>query len=163
HVLDGQRRFVVVEGEAGSGKSRLAAQFAVEAHAEGAVVMWGRSTTEAIVPYEPMVEALRTVLRTVSPEARQRVVTGRHGLAMMLVIGTVRLTPAVDNPALDALLGDLRRDIILKRIRLGGLGEPDVAELLGADGRSISPAHAAAVHRATRGNAFFVTELAHHA
>ena len=83
-TLAGQRRFVVIEGEAGSGKSRLAAHFAEQAHAAGAIVLWGRSTTEAIVPYEPLVEALRTVLRTVSPDARQRVITGRHGLAMLV-------------------------------------------------------------------------------
>ena len=83
-ALTGKRRFVLIEGEAGAGKSRLAAQFANEAHGNGAVVLWGRATTEAIVPYEPLVEALRTVLRTVSPEARRRVVEGRDGLALLM-------------------------------------------------------------------------------
>jgi hypothetical protein len=80
----GRRRFVVIEGEAGGGKSRLAAQFAVEAHSEGAIVLWGRATSEAIVPYEPMVEAFRTVLRTISEAARHRVIAGRKGLATLL-------------------------------------------------------------------------------
>ena len=82
--------------------------------------------------------------------------------ARVLVIGTVRTTPSTDNPALDALLSDLRRDIMLKRIGLGGLAEDDVAALLGADGQEVAAARVAAVHRATRGNAFFVTELVHH-
>ena len=63
----GGSRIALLVGEAGAGKSRLAARFAAEVHGEGAIVLWGRATAEAIVPFEPMVEAMRTVLRTVSP------------------------------------------------------------------------------------------------
>ena len=47
-------------------------------------MLWGRATAEAIVPFEPMVEAIRTVLRTVSPEARRRVAADRGILQLLL-------------------------------------------------------------------------------
>ncbi len=231
-ALAGRRRLVVVEGEAGAGKSRLSAYFAGRVHLEGAVVMWGRATPEAVVPYEPLVEALRTVLRTVSPEARSRVVTGRDGLltlmpyvddlapdldiarpevgtdryvlfetvaelldaesaawpvvfvlddlqwadplslrllrhllqherpGRLLMVGTVRSSPVTPNSALDAFLADLGRDGLVDRVSLEGLAEEEVGELLERSGFGAAPARAAAIHRATRGNPFFVTELA---
>ena len=39
---------------------------------------------EAIVPFEPIVEAMRTVLRTVSLDARRRVALGRGHLGLLL-------------------------------------------------------------------------------
>ena len=50
---------VVVAGEPGIGKTRLAARVAVAAHAEGGVVLYGRADEESVLPYQPFVEALR--------------------------------------------------------------------------------------------------------
>ncbi len=80
----GQRHLVLLTGAAGMGKTRLAGRFASDVHRQGALVMWGRATQEALVPYEPIVEAFRTILRTVSKEARLRVVEGRPALALLL-------------------------------------------------------------------------------
>jgi DNA-binding SARP family transcriptional activator len=55
----GQGALVLVTGEPGIGKSRLAARFAAEVHARGAFVTHGRSDEETVVPYQPFVEALR--------------------------------------------------------------------------------------------------------
>jgi DNA-binding SARP family transcriptional activator len=99
--LAGQRNLVLLQGEAGAGKSRLAARFASAVHAEGAIVLWGRATAEAIVPFEPMVEALRTVLRTVSPEARRRVAADRGHLALLLP-ELAQLVPEARTERLDA-------------------------------------------------------------
>ena len=55
----GERRLAFAIGEPGIGKSRLAAEFAMDAHADGAVVLSGRSFEESITPYQPFVEALR--------------------------------------------------------------------------------------------------------
>lgn len=96
-VTNGDRHLALLVGEAGAGKSRLAAQFAAEAHERGAIVMWGRATPEAIVPFEPMVEALRTALRTISPEAGQRVASDRGILSLLL-------------PELDHLVPGVRLD-----------------------------------------------------
>jgi hypothetical protein len=106
-AMTGQRQLVLLGGEAGAGKSRLAAHFATRAHRDGAVVVWGRATAEAIVPFEPMVEAIRTVLRTVSPEARRRVAAERGHLHMLLpelsqIVPEVRVERA--DPAVERYL-----------------------------------------------------------
>ncbi|MFN0090938.1 MAG: ATP-binding protein, partial [Acidimicrobiales bacterium] len=45
-------------GEPGIGKTRLAAELAARAHADGAMVLFGRCSSELNVPYQPFVEAL---------------------------------------------------------------------------------------------------------
>jgi DNA-binding SARP family transcriptional activator len=49
----------LITGEAGSGKSRLAAEFAREAHASGTDVWAGRCYEDSAAPYGPFVESLR--------------------------------------------------------------------------------------------------------
>src|SRR6478735_11208146 len=50
---------VIVTGEPGIGKTRLAARLAVEVHAEGGVVLCGHADEENVWPYQAFVEALR--------------------------------------------------------------------------------------------------------
>ena len=59
----GKRRFALLVGEPGVGKTRLAAQFAAEVHRAGATVLYGRCDEEPMVAYQPFVEALRHFLR----------------------------------------------------------------------------------------------------
>ena len=54
----GARHLVVVTGEAGIGKSRLTSEAARRVATEGGRVLFGRCDREAIVPYQPVVEAL---------------------------------------------------------------------------------------------------------
>jgi DNA-binding SARP family transcriptional activator len=54
----GARHVVVVTGEAGIGKTRLATEAARRVAAQGGLVLFGRCDEEAIVPYQPIVEAL---------------------------------------------------------------------------------------------------------
>ena len=58
-VRGGERRVVVVSGEPGIGKSRLAAETARAAHDAGATVLAGRCHEEPVGPFGPFVEALR--------------------------------------------------------------------------------------------------------
>lgn len=51
-------QFVVVTGEAGSGKTTIALEIANRARAAGAHVLFGRCSDEAVVPLEPFVEAV---------------------------------------------------------------------------------------------------------
>jgi predicted ATPase len=59
----GRRQVVLVAGEPGIGKSRLAAELAEVAHGEGAVVLWGRCDEGLGVAYQPVVEAMRHYIR----------------------------------------------------------------------------------------------------
>jgi len=58
-----ERTAVVLGGEAGIGKTRLAAEFAGAVHREGALVLYGRCDEGLAVPYQPFVEALRPYAR----------------------------------------------------------------------------------------------------
>ena len=54
----GEQRVVLVAGEPGIGKTRLAAELAGRLHAAGMTVLWGRCDRELGVPYQPFVEIL---------------------------------------------------------------------------------------------------------
>ncbi len=59
HSKNGQRSLVLIAGEAGMGKTRLCAEFARSCAAEGATVLIGRSDEQALLPYQPFIEALQ--------------------------------------------------------------------------------------------------------
>jgi len=58
----GECRLVFIAGQAGIGKTRLAAEFASALYAEGATVLFGRCDEEPLDPYQPITPALRTYL-----------------------------------------------------------------------------------------------------
>jgi hypothetical protein len=55
----GERRVVLLAGEPGAGKTRLASEFAHVVHGDGVLVLGGRCDEGMGVPYQPFVEALR--------------------------------------------------------------------------------------------------------
>ena len=59
----GALRIACLAGEPGIGKTRLAAELAGRVHASGALVLYGRSDEETLVPHQPFVEALERLLR----------------------------------------------------------------------------------------------------
>lgn len=60
----GQTRLVIIEGEAGIGKTRLARDFLAWAEARGANALAGRAyETGGRLPYQPLVDALRSAWR----------------------------------------------------------------------------------------------------
>ncbi len=58
---DGARRLVLVAGEPGMGKTRLALRFAAGAVEEGAVALLGRCSEDPLAAFEPFTEVLRHV------------------------------------------------------------------------------------------------------
>jgi hypothetical protein len=68
----GARRLVLLCGEPGIGKTRLAAGFALRAHDEGAVVLYGRCDEEALLALQPFVEALRHYVGACPPRELAR-------------------------------------------------------------------------------------------
>jgi pentatricopeptide repeat protein len=81
-ATSGRRRGVFVGGEPGVGKTRLVAELAREAHADGATVLWGRCDEDLGLPYQPFAEAIRHWMATGGGTATEGV--DRAGLARML-------------------------------------------------------------------------------
>jgi DNA-binding SARP family transcriptional activator len=74
----GRRRLVLVTGEAGIGKSRLAAKLAAIAERDGAIMLFGRCDERLGVSYLPLQSAFRPYLAACTPE-RLRALVGSHG------------------------------------------------------------------------------------
>jgi ABC-type oligopeptide transport system substrate-binding subunit/DNA-binding SARP family transcriptional activator len=63
----GEGSLVLISGEAGVGKTRLVGEFARQSRWQGTCVLWGRCYEfERILPYQPVAEALRTVVTTMT-------------------------------------------------------------------------------------------------
>jgi class 3 adenylate cyclase/tetratricopeptide (TPR) repeat protein len=60
---EGSLRLALISGEAGVGKTRLSTHLALEAHGEGATVLYGRCDEDLGVPYQPWVQALGHLVR----------------------------------------------------------------------------------------------------
>jgi DNA-binding SARP family transcriptional activator len=76
-VRGGSSGLVLITGEPGIGKTRLAARFAAEARAVGATVVYGRTDEDSVVPYQPLVEALRHLLAYVEPTSVEAALGGQ--------------------------------------------------------------------------------------
>ena len=101
---DGRSTTVLVAGEAGVGKTRLVASFAESAEAEGACVLLGGCLDlgEGAVPYAPIVEALRGLIRRTDPAELDAVIGhGRTELARLMP----DLGPVGEEPASGLRLG----------------------------------------------------------
>jgi DNA-binding SARP family transcriptional activator len=66
-VREGGFRAVMLAGEPGIGKTRLAEEFARVAYEDGATVLAGSCYEETLVPYQPFVEALRHYIACCPP------------------------------------------------------------------------------------------------
>jgi tetratricopeptide (TPR) repeat protein len=91
---DNGPHLVAITGEAGIGKSRLAAELAREAHARGHVILYGRSDPELALPLQPWVDALDEFV-AVAPEEALAAVASRHGGELARVLS--RLGERVSN------------------------------------------------------------------
>ena len=74
----GQRRLVLVSGDPGIGKTRLATHVGLAAHAEGDTLLYGRCEEDLPLSYGPWVEALRHYV-SAGPESVLGDYVPRHG------------------------------------------------------------------------------------
>ncbi len=80
-----------------------------------------------------------------------------------LLLGTYRDAELEPGHPLLELLTDVRRENLLRHVELGGLAEPEVAELVVALGvPSAEPTFVHALHGETEGNPFFIEEVVRH-
>ena len=235
----GAAGMVMLGGEPGIGKTRLASQFCQVAHAEGATVLFGRSYEETLTPYQPFLEALDHYAQH-CPVDQLRLDVGTHGAdlhplmprladrlpdtrggsqagtaegdryrlfeavaglfvaigdyspvllvlddlqwadkstllllqhvvraaadAPLLIIGTYREADVqLRNHPLGALMADLSRSRTIERVKVGGLSEPAVGELIAAwAGHPAPELFVTLIYRETEGNPFFTEEVLRH-
>ena len=84
-TLQGSGSLVVLSGEPGIGKTRLAQEFARTAAARGVQVLWGRCEADLTYPYRPFLELARQGLAAKPPkalgQALERLLRGLGGSA----------------------------------------------------------------------------------
>ena len=105
----GERRLVLLAGEPGVGKTRLAAELAGALHDAGAVVLAGRCDEDLGVPYQPFVEAFRHFVDHAQDDLTVRL--GRYGGEL------VRLVPELAE-RVPGLPPPIRSDPETERYRL---------------------------------------------
>jgi DNA-binding SARP family transcriptional activator len=200
---------VLLAGEPGIGKTRLAARLAADTAGRGAAVLFGSATEEAVVPYEALVEALGNdasfgAALTSAEDDRADVHIAKLVAAAEQELGEIALQqpvllvlddlhaadhgtltvlshlvrapfaervvfviayrePGASDHPLAAAVADLRRECDIVRVRLDGLGEEEVAELVAETAGASVAAHASSIRDRTGGNPFFVRELARNA
>lgn len=93
----GERRAVLLAGEPGIGKTRLAAQAAAAAHARGAVVLYGRCDEDLAAPFQPFAEAIDQLLSTAVGDVSSRL--GERPGELVRLSARLGLTvPSLDPP-----------------------------------------------------------------
>jgi class 3 adenylate cyclase/tetratricopeptide (TPR) repeat protein len=109
-ATDGRRQAVLLAGEPGVGKTRLAAEVARAVQADGAIVLAGHCDEGLGVPYQPFVEALRHLVNHTTPT----ILPARLG---RLAGELTRLLPEIAE-AVPGLPPPLRSDPETERYRL---------------------------------------------
>jgi class 3 adenylate cyclase len=82
---EGATRVVLIAGEPGVGKTRLAAAVAHLAHRDGALVLYGRCDEGLRVPYQPFVEILGAYTTTARPDALATLL-GANGRELLRIL-----------------------------------------------------------------------------
>ena len=95
---DGAPQVVLVSGEPGIGKSRLAGLSAIGAHGEGFAVLWGACSEELAVPYEPWIAVCSQLVEHAPAEVLERHVVRHRGELARLTRELPRRLPDAPEP-----------------------------------------------------------------
>lgn len=106
----GGRQLLLLGGEPGIGKTRLARELAVAAHARGSTVLQGRCDEDLRMPYQPFVEALTHLVEHASDGVLERHVEEHGGELGRLVSALERRVPGT--PAPRSADGDTERYLL---------------------------------------------------
>ena len=97
-ALTGERQAVLLAGEPGIGKTRLARELALVAHEQGGTVLYGRCEEDLGAPYQPFVEALDYFLRRSPAEDLLQRLGHFPGELARLCPAVAELVPGVPAP-----------------------------------------------------------------
>lgn len=100
-AASGARQFVLLCGEPGIGKTRLASELAQEAHAGGAIVLYGRSDAETLLPYQPFVTAIGHYVTYCADDALARELAPELNELSRLIPGLGRRGATLPEPLAD--------------------------------------------------------------
>jgi hypothetical protein len=89
---------VLLSGEPGIGKTRLASYAAHDAHADGFAVCWGACTEELAAPYEPWIEICSQLVESAPRELLQRHMESHGGELSRLVRKLAQRIPELPAP-----------------------------------------------------------------
>lgn len=95
---EGVKEFVALCGEPGIGKTRVAGEFARGAYEEGAIVLYGRSDAEPLVPYQPFVTAIGQYVSECADGALARELGLELSELSRLIPGLARRMPELREP-----------------------------------------------------------------
>lgn len=142
-AASGQPNAVIVGGEAGVGKSRLVGEFARRAAESGAWVLVGPciEAAEEALPYSPVAEALRSLVRATPADARDDVLGAGADEVVRIVpeLGAMLDPPA--EPVTTAPSTPAFRDRLFETVRdiLGRLGRSAPVLLIVEDAHWADP------------------------
>lgn len=101
----GEFRVVMVAGEPGIGKTRLAGEVAQEAHDAGATVLFGRCEEGLAAPFMPFVDALRSYVTTAAQDAIESIFE-RSGAELARIVPEISAISSADPSRADASSAD---------------------------------------------------------
>ncbi len=106
----GGSEFVLIGGDAGAGKTRLATELARECHRDGAVILHGLNDSELSLPYQPWVMTLEQLLATLPATAIE---SCREDLALLRLLHPRIDRQIVGLPAAEQLDPETQRHNLL--------------------------------------------------
>ncbi len=107
-VRAGEGRLLLVDGDPGIGKTRLAVELARAVDADGALVLWGRCDEDPVTPFQPFAEALGRYFQSVSADRISHMPDWQLTELSRLVLRLSEYVPVLEEEAGDAESGRYR-------------------------------------------------------